>query len=74
MRKEAFRDRLERGAKNVAPLSYLKHCVKCSLHHIIKTNLQLDWPWIAGWAYVGIFAVAVLFQHQDQFWISRQKN
>ena len=37
------------------------------------TSLQLDWPWIAGWAYAGIFAVAVQIQNQDQFWISRQK-
>ena len=31
----------------------------------IKT-LQLDWPWIAEWAYAGIFAVAVRFQNQDR--------
>ena len=23
------------------------------------SNVQLDWPWIAEWAYAGIFAVAV---------------
>ena len=36
--------------------------------------IQLDWPWIAEWAYAGIFAVAVQFQNQDDFWISHQKN
>ena len=36
--------------------------------------LQVDWPWIAEWAYAGIFDVAVNFQNQDQFWVSRQKN
>ena len=36
-------------------------------------RIQLDWPWIAGWAYAGIFAVAVRIQNQDQFWISHQK-
>ena len=37
-------------------------------------DVQLDWPWIAEWAYAGIFAVAVRFQNQDHFWISHQKN
>ena len=37
-------------------------------------GLQLDWPWIAGWAYTGSFAVAVQIQNQDHFWISHQKN
>ena len=37
-------------------------------------SLQLGWQWIAEWAYVGIFAVAVRIQNQDQFWISCQKN
>ena len=32
-----------------------------------KTRIQLDWPWIAEWAYAGIFAVAIWFHHQDQF-------
>ena len=36
--------------------------------------LQLDWPWIAVWANAGIFAVAVRFQNQDQFWVSHKKN
>ena len=36
--------------------------------------LQLDWPWIAGWTYAGIFAVAVQIQNQDQFWISHPKT
>ena len=36
--------------------------------------IQLDWPWIAEWTYVGIFAVAVRFQNQNQFWVSHQKN
>ena len=31
--------------------------------------LQLDWPYIAGWAYASIFAVAVWFQIRDQFWV-----
>ena len=35
--------------------------------------LQLDWSWIVEWAYAGIFAVAVQFQNQDQFLVSRQK-
>ena len=35
--------------------------------------LQLDWPCSAEWAYAGIFAVAVRFQNQDQFWISPKK-
>ena len=35
--------------------------------------VQLDWPWIAEWAYAGIFAVAVRFQNQDQFLVSHQK-
>ena len=26
-----------------------------------KGYIQLDWPWIAGWAYTGIFAVTVRF-------------
>ena len=36
---------LERGAKNGAPLAYLKHCVKglFFLHNIIKTNLCIDY-------------------------------
>ena len=38
-----------------------------------RQQLQLDWPWITEWAYAGIFTVAVRFQNQDQFWISRQK-
>ena len=29
----------------------------------------MDRPWIAEWAYAGIFAVAVRIQNQDQFWI-----
>ena len=37
---------------------------------ISTTVLQLDWPWIAEWAYAGIFAVAVRIQNQEQFWIS----
>ena len=44
-------------------------CRTVSLDHI----LQLDWPWIAEWAYAGIFAVAVQFKNKDQFWISNQK-
>ena len=35
--------------------------------------VQLDWPSIADWAYAGIFAVAVRFQNQDQFWIPQPK-
>ena len=35
--------------------------------------LQLDQLRIAECAYVGIFSVAVQYQNQDQFWISRQK-
>ena len=35
--------------------------------------VQLDWLRIAEWAYAGIFAVAVRFQNQDQFWIPHQK-
>ena len=27
-----------------------------------------------GWAYAGIFPVAVRIQNQDQFWISHQKK
>ena len=38
------------------------------------TNITLDWPWIAEWAYAGIFGVAVQIQNQDQLWISHQKN
>ena len=34
---------------------------------------QLDWPSTADWAYASIFAVAVRFQNQDQFWIPRPK-
>ena len=34
-----------------------------------KDYVQLDWPSIVGWAYASIFAVAVRFQIQDQFWI-----
>ena len=34
--------------------------------------VQLDWPWIAEWAYTDIFAVTVQFQNQDQFWISHR--
>ena len=37
-------------------------------------ELQLDWPLIAEWAYVGIFAVAARFKTHDQFWFSHQKN
>ena len=37
-------------------------------------QIRLDWSWIAEWAYAHIFAVAVRFQNQDQFWISHQKN
>ena len=47
------------------------------LSHVLlalENILQLDWPWIAERAYAGIFAVAVQFQNQDKFWISRQKN
>ena len=36
--------------------------------------MQLDWLWIAEWAYTEIFAVAVRVQKQDQFWISHQKS
>ena len=39
----------------------------------IILTIQLDWLAIADWAYAGIFAVAVRFQNQDQFWIPRQK-
>ena len=35
--------------------------------------VQLDWPWIAEWAYAGIFALAIRLQNQDQFWISHKK-
>ena len=42
--------------------------------YVIQGIVQLDWPWIAEWAYAGIFAVAARFQNQDQFWISRQRN
>ena len=35
--------------------------------------IQLDWPWVAEWAYASIFTVAVQIQNQDQFWISHQK-
>ena len=35
--------------------------------------IQLDWPYVAGWAYASIFAVAVRFQIHDQFWIPRPK-
>ena len=31
-------------------------------------------PWIAEWAYAGIFAMAVRIQNQDQFWISLEKS
>ena len=33
----------------------------------ITEGLELDWPWIAGRAYAGIFAAAVQFQNQDHF-------
>ena len=36
---------------------------------VLAVIVQLDWPWIAEWAYAGIFAVAVRFQNKDQFWI-----
>ena len=36
--------------------------------------LQLNLPWIAEWAYAGMFDVAARFQNHDQFWISHQKN
>ena len=36
-------------------------------------TIQLDWLAIANWAYADIFAVAVQFQYQDQFWIPHQK-
>ena len=29
--------------------------------------IQLDWPWIAEWAYAGIFAVAFRFQTKTIF-------
>ena len=31
--------------------------------------IQLDWPGIAEWIYADMFAVAVRFQNQDQFWV-----
>ena len=43
---------------------------KVVLHFIV----QLDWPWIAEWAYAGIFAVAIRFQNQGQSWISHKKS
>ena len=38
-----------------------------------SASLQLDWIAIADKAYRGMFAVAVRFQNQDQFWIPHQK-
>ena len=54
-------------------------CVNLVLAYIFsiivqESVIQLDWPWIAEWAYAGIFAVAVRFQNQDQYWISHQKS
>ena len=46
------------------------------MQNLIQKHLSyatLDWPWIAEWAYAGIFTVAVRIQNQDQFWISHQK-
>ena len=34
--------------------------------------LQLDWLRTAEWTYAVIFAAAVQFQNQDNFWISHQ--
>ena len=42
--------------------------------HPSHMYIPLDWPWIAEWAYAGIFAVAVQFQNQDKFWISRHQG
>ena len=50
---------------------------ECLIYFLIKVlsaRIQLDWPWFPEWAYAGIFAVAVRFQNQEQFWISHQKN
>ena len=30
-------------------------------------HVQLDWPWIAEWAYAGIFAVAGVFKTKTSF-------
>ena len=45
-----------------------------SLIHLLGEILQLDWPWIAEWAYADIFVVTVRIQNQGQFWISHQKS
>ena len=39
-----------------------------------RSNVKLDWPWIAEWTYAGIFDVTVRIQNQYQFWVSHQKN
>ena len=39
----------------------------------VSDGIQLDWSSIAGWDYASIFAVAVRFLIQDQFWIPQSK-
>ena len=61
-------------------VGYYLHVPESSRHYVAFNGIlarlschKLDWPWIAEWAYAGIFAVVVRFQNQDQFWISHQK-
>ena len=65
------------GADSIAKNSALGNHRDIEVRDLNKRlmwQLQLDWPWIAEWAYADFSAVAVRIQNQDQFLISCQKN
>ena len=60
--------------KIVLLTSIIKVCAGLWRGDATPGGVQLDWRWIAEWAYAGIFAVTVWIQNQDQFWVSNKKN